>query len=146
MTIPDAGVATDDIIAVLALQSTCMLIGDGHSSAAAVLLLKDGRLLAATAFIDEASGLVNYGSIIVSATFYADTCEMLFDALPSFAQAASFLCFGMVCCYSRFSIINDSIDIVPNGVLGVVSLQILTPEIGKKMAQTCLSNMSTLQT
>ena len=142
MTIPDAGVATDDIIAVLALQSTCMLIGDGHSSAAAVLLLKDGRLLAATAFIDEASGLVNYGSIIVSATFYADTCEMLFDALPSFAQAASFLCFGMVCCYSRFSIIN----IVPNGVLGVVSLQILTPEIGKKMAHTCLSNMSTLQT
>lgn len=84
-----AGVATDDIIAVLALQSTCMLIGDGHSSAAAVLLLKDGRLLAATAFIDEASGLVNYGSIIVSATFYADTCEMLFDALPSFAQAMS---------------------------------------------------------
>ena len=89
MTIPDAGVATDDIVAVLALQSTCMLIGDGHSSAAAVLLLKDGRFLAATARIDEASGLVNYGSVIVSATFYADTCEMLFDALPSFAQAAS---------------------------------------------------------
>lgn len=84
-----AGVATDDIVAVLALQSTCMLIADGHSSAAAVLLLKDGRLLAATAWIDEASGLVNYGSIIVSATFYADTCEMLFDALPSFAQAMS---------------------------------------------------------
>lgn len=84
-----AGVATDDIVAVLALQSTCMLIGDGHSSAAAVLLLKDGRFLAATARIDEASGLVNYGSVIVSATFYADTCEMLFDALPSFAQAMS---------------------------------------------------------
>ena len=75
-----------------------MLIGDGHSSAAAVLLLKDGRFLAATAFIDEASSLVNYGSMVVSATFYADTCEMLFDALPSFAQAVSIhriVCFGV---------------------------------------------------
>eukprot|EP00438_Fugacium_kawagutii_P007899 Skav203681 [mRNA] locus=scaffold259:98851:100235:+ [translate_table: standard] len=80
-------VAPDQISAVLALQSHLMIIGDGVSFAAAVLLLRDGRLLALTALIDEATRLSNFQTMITSATLYADTCEALFDALPSFAQA-----------------------------------------------------------
>ena len=72
-----------------------MIIGDGHSFAAAVLLLKDGRLLAATASIHEASEIVSYGTIVVSATFYADSCEELFEALPSFAQALFGICLSL---------------------------------------------------
>lgn len=87
----DAGVAPDEILAVLALQSHLMIIGDGVSFAAAVLLLRDGRLLALTALIDEATRLSNFQTMITSATFYADTCEALVDALPSFAQASSIL-------------------------------------------------------
>ena len=64
-----------------------MIIGDGHSKASAVLLLTDGRLLALTSFIDEASSLVQFDSIIVSGVYYAETCEELFHKLPSFGEA-----------------------------------------------------------
>lgn len=82
-----SGVTAHDVAAVLALQSSCMIIGDGHSKASAVLLLTDGRLLAVTSFIDEGSSLVQFDSIIVSGVYYAETCEELFHKLPSFAEA-----------------------------------------------------------
>ena len=78
------GIPFQEILAVLSLQSHCMLIGDGLSTAFGCVLLLDGSLVAFATFLDEADGHVNYGVSCVCARDSADTCEELWKRYPAF--------------------------------------------------------------
>lgn len=79
----------DDIAAVIALQSSCMWIGDGSGFVSGVVLLKDGHLIAVTANIMEAIHLVAYQSIICSAVCRASSLDELEGILPAFTKMLS---------------------------------------------------------
>ena len=80
----EMGVPFQEILAVLSLQSDCMLIGDGLSEASGCVLLLDGSLVAFAAFLDEADSRVNYSSSCVCARDSAKTCEELWKKYPGF--------------------------------------------------------------
>ncbi|CAJ1342759.1 unnamed protein product [Effrenium voratum] len=81
------GVPFQEILAVLSLQSDCMLIGDGLSEASGCVLLLDGSLVAFAAFLDEADRRVNYSSSCVCARDSAKTCEELWKKYPGFMKS-----------------------------------------------------------
>lgn len=78
------GIPFQEILAVLSLQSHCMLIGDGLSMAFGCVLLLDGSLVAFATFLDEADNYVNYGTSCVCASASADTCEELWSKYRGF--------------------------------------------------------------
>ncbi|CAE7247961.1 unnamed protein product [Symbiodinium sp. CCMP2592] len=76
-----------DVAAVLALQASADMIGDGGSWLAAVLLLQDGELLATTVCVDEACHVIQYSSMVTSASLRAKSWEELLRLEPGFAEA-----------------------------------------------------------
>mmetsp|Transcript_72463 Transcript_72463/g.169741 ORF Transcript_72463/g.169741 Transcript_72463/m.169741 type:complete len:446 (+) Transcript_72463:90-1427(+) len=81
------GVRQADVAAVLALQLSCDMIGDGISRLAAVLLLSEGDLLAATARVHEADSWLGFSSCVFSASRRVPSWEALERELPDFAAA-----------------------------------------------------------
>lgn len=82
------GISPDDIAAVLALQACYMWIGDGSSSVAALLVLKDNTLVSVFANVREAEGSCEFADAMVASIETGKTWEELQSKLPNeFVQA-----------------------------------------------------------
>eukprot|EP00438_Fugacium_kawagutii_P035878 Skav204680 [mRNA] locus=scaffold1284:85078:86562:- [translate_table: standard] len=77
-----AGISPHDIAAVLALQACYMWIGDGRSTVAALLLMKDNTLVAFFANISEASSSCEFGDATLTSVERGKTWEELKSKFP----------------------------------------------------------------
>lgn len=81
------GIPHSDVAAVLALQASAFMIADGFGWLAAVLLLKNGELLATTVSVNEACHVIQYSSLVTSASLRAKSWEELLRLEPGFSEA-----------------------------------------------------------